>query len=173
MQSGGADRLFLVWLTSGRTDLSCRSRIGRPQAVGCAGRRRESPETRSRGGGSTDLANPAPQGSIRPGFGSGVAYERCVAHLESLRASGWSAAARATTVAALRGGVRRRACVRAVLTSALGANGSACVCEEFARETRASAGLCGARHGEFAVRRRRCTGVPALWFLECATGPKN
>ena len=117
------------------------------------------------------LANTVPQGSIRPGSGSRMDYAPCVVHLGSLRASGWSAAARAATVAALRGGVRRRACVRAVLTSALGANGSACVCEEFARETRASAGLCGARHSEFAVRRRRCTGVPALWFLECATGP--
>ena len=94
-------------------------------------------------------------------------------HLGQEQGTGVLGAARVTAAAALGGGVRRRACVRAVLTSALGANGSACVCEEFARETRASAGLCGARHGEFAVRRWRCTGVPALWFLECATGPKN
>ena len=99
-------------------------------------------------------------------------YAPCVVHLGSLRASGWSAAARAATVAALRGGVRRCARVRAVLALALGANRSACVREALAREkNRASAGLCGACHGEFAGRRWRCTDVPVLWFLECATGP--
>ena len=131
-----------------------------------------SPELCSAAGGSPVLANTVPQGSIRPGSGSRMDYVPCVVHLGSLRASGWSAAARAATVAALCSRVRRCARVRAVLALALGANRSACMREALAREkNRASVGLCGACHSEFAGWQRRCTDVPVLWFLECATGP--
>ena len=93
-----------------------------------------SPELCSAAGGSPVFANTVPQGSIRPGSRSRMDYAPCVVHLGSLRASGWSAAARAATVAALRGGVRWCARVRAVLALALGANRSTCVREALARE---------------------------------------
>ena len=93
-----------------------------------------SPELCSAAASSPEQAETTPQGSIRPGSGSRMDYAPCVVHLGSLRASGWSAAARAATVAALRGGVRRCARVRAVLALALGANRSTCVREALARE---------------------------------------
>jgi len=110
------------------------------------------------------LANTVPQGSIRPGSGSRMDYAPCVVHLGSLRASGWSAAVRATTVAALRGGVRRCARVCAVLALALGANRSTCVREALAREKigrlRGCVGLATAssRGGGGAAPTCRCSG---------------
>jgi len=110
------------------------------------------------------LANTVPQGSIRPGSGSRMDYAPCVVHLGSLRASGWSAAARAATVAALRGGVLRCARVRAVLALALGANRSTCVREALAREKigrlRGCVGLATAssRGGGGAAPTCRCSG---------------
>jgi len=110
------------------------------------------------------FANTVPQGSIRPGSGSRMDYAPCVVHLGSLRASGWSAAARAATVAALRGVVRRCAHVRAVLALALGANRSACVREALAREKigrlRGCVGLATAssRGGGGAAPTCRCSG---------------
>ena len=123
-----------------------------------------SPELCSAAGGSPVLANTVPQVSIRPGSGSRMDYAPCVVHLGSLRASGWSAVARAATVAALRGGVRRCARVRAVLALALGANRSACVHEALAREKighlRGCVGLATAssRGGGGAAPRCQCSG---------------
>ena len=65
-------------------------------------------------------------------------------------------------VAGLRGEARRRAHVRAPLGSTLGGNASVCMRDAIASETRACAGLCGARHGEVVLRRWRCAGVPAF-----------
>ena len=85
------------------------NRIGGPWEFGRVGRRRDSPESISRGGGSPGLANPSPQGSIRPGSGSRMDYAPCVVHLGSFQASGWSAEAHATTAAGRHGGAHRRA----------------------------------------------------------------
>ena len=72
------------------------------------GRRRDSPESISRGGGSPGLANPSPQWSIRPGFGSGADFTIRVIHPGLLLGSGMAGAACAALVAVLRGGARRR-----------------------------------------------------------------
>ena len=110
------------------------------------------------------LANTVPQGSIRLKSGSRMDYAPCVVHLGSLRASGWSAAVRATTVAALRGGVRRCVRMHAVLALALGANRSTCMREVLAREKighlRGCVGLAtvSSRGGGGAAPTCRCSG---------------
>ena len=76
------------------------------------GRRRDSPESISRGGGSSGLANPSPQGSIRPGFGSGADFAIRVIHPGLLLGSTMAGAACVALVAVLRGGARRREAFR-------------------------------------------------------------
>ena len=151
-------------LTSSGSNRGRCFRIGRLTcfARGSGGGR--SPELCSAAGGSPVLANTVPQGSIRLRSGSRMDYAPCVVHLGSLRASGWSAAARAATVAALCSRVRRCARVRAVLALALGANRSACVREALAREKighlRGSVGLATASlwGGGGAAPMCRCSG---------------
>ena len=87
-------------------------RIGGPWEFGRVGRRRDSPESISRGGGSPGLANPSPQGSIRPGFGSGADFPIRVIHPGLLLGSRMAGAACVALVAVLRGGARRREALR-------------------------------------------------------------
>jgi len=88
------------------------NRIEGPWEFGRVGRRRDSPESISRGGGSPGLANPSLQGSIRPGFGSGADFAIHVIHPGLLLGSGMAGAACAALVAVLRGGARRREALR-------------------------------------------------------------
>ena len=86
-------------------------KIGRCRVVGRTGRGGAVTGALLHGGGSPEKAIPASQGSIRHGSGSRMDYAPCIVLLGSLRASGWSAAARAATVAACacRGALRAKA----------------------------------------------------------------
>ena len=89
------------------------NRIGGPWEFGRVGRRRDSPESISRGGGSPGLANPSPQGSIRPGFGSGADFAIRVIHPGLLLGSGMAGAActaKGAVSAAAPAGVRCPSC---------------------------------------------------------------
>ena len=82
--------------------------IGRSRGKRRAGRRRESPETSSRGRATPELAKSAFPGSNRPGLGSGVINASCVIYLWPKLGSGRPRAAGSTAAVGLCGGARRR-----------------------------------------------------------------
>ena len=71
-----------------RSNLGRPCGIGRPGLAGRAGRRRRSPETSSRGGGSPDLANLGRPGVKSSGLWPGMEFAACVIHLGLVRGAG-------------------------------------------------------------------------------------
>ena len=86
-------------------------KIGRCRVVGRTGRGGAVAGALLHSGVSPEKAIPASQGSIQHGSGSRMDYAPCIVLLGSLRALGWSAAARAATMAACacRGALRAKA----------------------------------------------------------------
>ena len=79
----------------------------------------------ARGENPPDLAKTGAPGSIRPGFGSGAIYTAGVIHLCAQVGETELGMACAVAVVGLRGGARRRTCVREMPGSVWGANGTA------------------------------------------------
>ena len=103
-RSGGSS------LMGSRSNLGRCLQIGRPRVKGArCGGGRPPEQSSAMGGGSPGLAKPAPQGSIRPGFGSRMLVGVRVIHLEARLSSAGFWTTRARAAAVLRGGARRRA----------------------------------------------------------------
>ena len=98
--------------------------IGRSRGKRRAGRRRESPETSSRGRATPELAKSAFPGSNRPGLGSGKMSIACVIHLDTRLGLRRVGAARATAAVGLRGEARRRRAFGPCQCRAVGAKGA-------------------------------------------------
>ena len=128
--------------------------------VGRAGRRRESPARDSAAAGSPEMPNPVLRGSIRPGLGSEMINMLCVIHLCTQNGEPEYGMACAMAGADLRGKAHRRARVRLLRGSGLGASVPVRVRGSNSSGNEARAGLCGvAADMAVAEWQRRNTGV--------------
>ena len=141
-KTADADR-FLGSLTSARSDLGRWSAIGWSGAVGHAGRPRKSPARDSAAAGSPEMPNPVLRRSIRPGLGSKMINTLCMIHLcaQNGEPEFWMACT--TAGADLRGKAHRRARVRLLRGSGLGASVPVRVRGSNSSGNEARAGLCG------------------------------
>ena len=137
-----ADR-FLGSLTSSRSDLGCWSVIGRSRVVGRARRRRELPARDSAVAGSPEMPNPVLRGSIRSRLGSEMINTLCVIHLCAQNREPEFGMACTMVGADLRGKAHRRARVRLLRGSGLGASVPVRVRGSNSSGNEARAGLCG------------------------------
>ena len=113
------------------------------------------------------MANTVPQGSIRPGFGSGADFAIRVIHPGLLLGSGMAGAACTAKEAGQRGGARRRAMPKLFWCRLVCAKWAGSTRRAKTKQNRVRAGLCeaagrpprwshGVRGGEIADG--RCTG---------------
>ena len=167
-KTADADR-FLGSLTSARSELGRWSAIGRSRAVGRAGRRRESPARDSAAAGSPEMPNPVLWGSIRPGLGFEMINTLCVIHLCAQNGEPEFRMACTTAGADLRGKAHRRARVRLLRGSGLGASVPVRVRGSNSSGNEARAGLCGVAVDMAAAEWRRRNAGVVFWLPEWHT----
>jgi len=167
-KTADADR-FLGSLTSARSDLGRWSAIGRSRAVGRAGRRRESPARDSAAAGSPEMPNPVLWGSIRPGLGFEMINTLCVIHLCAQNGEPEFRMACTTAGADLRGKAHRRARVRLLRGSGLGASVPVRVRGSNSSGNEARAGLCGVAADMAAAEWRWRNAGVVFWLPEWHT----
>ena len=119
--------------------------------------------------GSPEMPNPALRGSIRPGLGSEMINTVCVIHLRAQNGELEFGMACATAGADLRSKAHRRACVRLLRGSGLGASVPVRVRGSNSSGNEARAGLCGVATDMAAAEWRRRNAGVVFWLPEWHT----